>query len=264
LPDSMPGGGDMKNIGRNDPCPCGSGRKFKHCHIGKEDELFLDGMSEISPEMSARITGLDPVHYGRSEEMVGALDIKELTGSSVGIRFIGLREYDALNMFGQKASPRGKESDGGVIVNMLKTGKSDPDNIYIAISPRISDSALAHQLAHVLDYLGGSKLVPGIAGPLSLDLGVPVEHIEHPHEFGHWLAYLQGQFSVLLDADDSIITYIYKNGMLIKGEDIRRQDPLILKKKSDRILEFLSRKSSEIDVLIRELPGYIGSRVEKK
>jgi preprotein translocase subunit SecA len=20
------------NIGRNDPCPCGSGKKFKHCH----------------------------------------------------------------------------------------------------------------------------------------------------------------------------------------------------------------------------------------
>jgi len=19
-------------VGRNDPCPCGSGRKFKHCH----------------------------------------------------------------------------------------------------------------------------------------------------------------------------------------------------------------------------------------
>ena len=20
------------NIGRNDPCPCGSGKKYKHCH----------------------------------------------------------------------------------------------------------------------------------------------------------------------------------------------------------------------------------------
>jgi preprotein translocase subunit SecA len=20
------------NVGRNDPCPCGSGKKFKHCH----------------------------------------------------------------------------------------------------------------------------------------------------------------------------------------------------------------------------------------
>ena len=23
------------NSGRNDPCPCGSGRKFKHCHWGR-------------------------------------------------------------------------------------------------------------------------------------------------------------------------------------------------------------------------------------
>jgi preprotein translocase subunit SecA len=27
-------------IGRNDPCPCGSGKKFKHCHEGRETELY--------------------------------------------------------------------------------------------------------------------------------------------------------------------------------------------------------------------------------
>jgi preprotein translocase subunit SecA len=27
-----------KKVGRNDPCPCGSGKKFKHCHgQGMED-----------------------------------------------------------------------------------------------------------------------------------------------------------------------------------------------------------------------------------
>lgn len=25
--------------GRNDPCPCGSGKKFKNCHMGREDEI---------------------------------------------------------------------------------------------------------------------------------------------------------------------------------------------------------------------------------
>jgi preprotein translocase subunit SecA len=24
--------GGMPRVGRNDPCPCGSGKKFKHCH----------------------------------------------------------------------------------------------------------------------------------------------------------------------------------------------------------------------------------------
>ena len=28
-------------VGRNDPCPCGSGLKFKKCHMGREDELAL-------------------------------------------------------------------------------------------------------------------------------------------------------------------------------------------------------------------------------
>lgn len=25
----------MKTVSRNDPCPCGSGKKYKHCHLGK-------------------------------------------------------------------------------------------------------------------------------------------------------------------------------------------------------------------------------------
>ncbi|MCE2482866.1 MAG: SEC-C domain-containing protein [Alphaproteobacteria bacterium] len=24
-----------RKIGRNDPCPCGSGRKYKHCCLGR-------------------------------------------------------------------------------------------------------------------------------------------------------------------------------------------------------------------------------------
>lgn len=26
--------GAMKAVGRNQPCPCGSGKKYKHCHGG--------------------------------------------------------------------------------------------------------------------------------------------------------------------------------------------------------------------------------------
>lgn len=28
------------DIGRNDPCPCGSGKKYKNCCIGKVDEEY--------------------------------------------------------------------------------------------------------------------------------------------------------------------------------------------------------------------------------
>ena len=30
--DAKQSGNIFENVGRNDPCPCGSGKKFKHCH----------------------------------------------------------------------------------------------------------------------------------------------------------------------------------------------------------------------------------------
>jgi hypothetical protein len=253
----------MKKIGRNDPCPCGSGKKFKNCHLGREDELSLDGMGEFSPEMSAQITGLPNVWYGRSREMTDELDIRQVTGVAAGVKFIDMNAYKGLDLFDQKTSGKEQGGTGGVFVNVLKTKSTDPDHLYIAISPEISDSALVHQLAHVLDYLGGSRLMPGLAKPLSFDMGVPVEHVEHPHEFGYWLNFLKEKFDVELDADDTIISYLYANEMLIKGADIERQDPMIVKAKSDRIMRFLSEHSAEIDALICERPGYIGSRVKR-
>jgi len=32
LPTGATGSGDWSSVGRNDPCPCGSGKKFKKCH----------------------------------------------------------------------------------------------------------------------------------------------------------------------------------------------------------------------------------------
>ena len=74
----------MKKIGRNDPCPCGSGKKFKKCHLGREEDLTLDRLGEITEEMSSWITDLQEVDYGRSREMAEALDMEELTGSPFG------------------------------------------------------------------------------------------------------------------------------------------------------------------------------------
>lgn len=253
----------MKKIGRNEPCPCGSGRKFKQCHLGKEDELSPKEMDDFTAEMSSLITDLPAVWYGRSREMVDGLDIKTLTGISAGIRFVDLKEYYSLNLSGGRSTSEEKSGSGGILVNVLKTKPSDPGNLYIAISPDIGDSALIHQLAHILDYLGGSRLAPEIAKPLSFELGLPVEHLEHPHEFGYWLDYLRKEFDVRLDADDTIVDFLFENQMLIKGLDIEKQDQTVLKMKSEQMMRFLSERSVEIDALICELPGYIGSRVKK-
>jgi hypothetical protein len=254
----------MMKVGRNDPCPCGSGKKFKKCHLGREDELFQEGRSAFPEEMGKKITSLPEVAYGRSREMIQALDMESLTGTRFGVRFIDLHAYEALNVTDERLSNRKKGGSGGVMVNIQKTATSDPDHIYVAITPTISDSALIHELAHVFDYLGGSKLMPGLAKPLSFELGIPIEHIEHPYEFGYWLKYLQEQFQVELDADDTIVGYLYEQGMLIKGADITGQNGLALKTRSDEILRFLSGNSAEIDALICERTGYIGSRIKKE
>ncbi len=253
----------MKKVGRNDPCPCGSGKKFKKCHLGREEELYSAGAGEFSPEMSARITDLPEVRYGRAPEILETLDLEEIAGRALGIRFVDLKAYHALNLLGS-APPRQERTEGGsVLINPYKTSVTDPHHIYIAISPGITEGALIHQVAHVLDYLAGSRLIPGLTKPLSYELGIPVEQLEHPREFGYWLHYLQERFHPVLDADDTIILYLYENGMLIPGEEIEKRDSLVLKSRSERILKFLSANSAEIDALICEKPGYIGSRVRK-
>jgi len=249
----------MNKVGRNDPCPCGSGKKFKKCHMGREDELFLDGREEpLLEEMGARIVNMPPVAYGRSQEMLDALDIQVLTGSSMGIKWVDLQTYAGLSLADSGFSKRG---EGGVLINIHKTLNVDPRNLYIAISPDIDDATLIHQLAHALDFLGGSKMFPGTLEPLAYELNIPVEHLEHPEEFGYWHDFLGRKFGVTPDADDAVIGYLYKHQLLLKGREIRDKNAFVLKSKSERILRFLSDHNEEVDALIRGLPGYIGKRI---
>ena len=227
--------------------------------MGREDELVMAGLDETSlEEMGASITNLPLVHYGRSKEMIDALDIKALTGQTFGIKFVDLQEYIDLNLMGSVHPKASKGKSGGVLINLYKTLEADPNNLYIAISRDIDNSTLVHELAHALDYLGGSKMMPGTLEPLSLELGIPVDHLEHTEEYGRWLDFLEKKFDVQLDADDAIISYLYKKEKLIKGKEIQEKNGLILKSKSDTILRFLSENSEEVHALIRDLPGYIG------
>lgn len=251
-------------IGRNVPCPCGSGKKFKKCHMGSEDELALNSMTEFTDEMSRKITNLPEVNYGRCREIIDSLNIKELTGNVMGIRLVDLKEYSDLNLFSSSHSKAEEGRGGGVFINVLKTLQTDPDNLYLAISPNIDDSTFIHELAHVFDYLGGSNIMPGAQQPLSMETNVPIEHLDHPEEYGKWLNYLSEKSDVKLDADDTIVSFLYKKGMLIKGSVIKSGDELLIKNKSEQIFKFLSENSKEIDKLIRERDGYIGLQDKEK
>jgi hypothetical protein len=226
--------------------------------MGREHELPLETSGEPSlEEMGAGIVSLPQVSYGRSKEMAEALDIQMLTGSTMGIKWVDLGAYADLCFESGGFSGRGQ---GAVLVNIHKTLNADPRNLYMAVSRDIEDGTLVHQLAHALDFLGGSKLFAGTLEPLAYELNIPVEHLEHPEEFGYWQDFLIRKFSVKPDADDAIIAYLYRHQLLLKGREIHEKNVFVLRSKSERILQYLSDQSEEVDALIRELPGYIGKR----
>ena len=66
---AMPARNPFRNVGRNDPCPCGSGKKFKKCCIGKAELLELaapDDLSDVdevdeSDDVDGPIQDYDPL-----------------------------------------------------------------------------------------------------------------------------------------------------------------------------------------------------------
>lgn len=253
----------MEKVGRNDPCPCGSGKKFKKCHVGRQDELILEKMRTLQKEAGKKITGLPEVSYGRSREIADAIDIEELTGTPMGIKFIDLNAYLSLGFHEQDVSKNPDRGSGGLIVNFNKTKKTDPRNIYIAITPDINVSTLIHQLAHVLDSLGGSRLMPGTFYQLSLETEIPIEHLDHPKEFGEWFNYLRKRFNIELDAENEIVSFLSKHNMLLAAADIKKGKSKQLISQSEKMIKFLMEHREEIARLIKNRPGYTGKANKK-
>jgi len=246
----------MFKIGRNDPCPCGSGKKFKKCHLGREHELI----QQLPDDAAQEIINLPEVEYGRSRELLASLNIETLVGMKMGVKFIDLESYLKLGLGGSHQIPSNlSQISAGQVINPFKTLKADPDHIYVAISPGVSDSTLIHQLAHVLDYLGGSKINPGLAKPLSLELDLPLELLEHPKEFGDFLVFLRNEFSVELDADDTIVSMLHEKGLLIQGEVIVSKNHERLEAQVKRTVDFLRENQAEINERIKGRPGYIAA-----
>jgi hypothetical protein len=251
---------DLTRVGRNDPCPCGSGKKFKKCHLGREGELYLRKGEALDPDAGKKICALAPVTYGRSGEMVEALVREGILDGPVGIRCIDLKGYRDLGLSGQEIPREALRGSAGLVVNPAKTREIDPDHIYLAITPGVQDSTLIHQIAHILYTLKGGGDSPGFFRQLGLETGIPAEQLDHTQEFGYWLTFLRDRFQVELDAEDAIVTYLYGNQLLLKAEDIRAGDIPQLAVHSKKILDFLMSHKQEIDELIRNRKGYIGKQ----
>jgi hypothetical protein len=250
----------MLNIGRNDPCPCGSGKKFKKCHMGREEDLVLEKLQYLPEEASKNITSLPEVDYGHCQKLLKALDWSKLAQSEVGIKFVDLKSYLNLGYAGRQAEVDLNRTSAGQMINPMKTLASDPDHIYIAVSPAISDSTLIHELAHALDYLAGSKNNPGAAKPLSMELEAPLELLEHPKEFGDWLIFLKNELAVELNAEDAIVAFLQETGNLIPGEILAGNDHEMIGTESKRILRYVHQNRDQINEKIKNLEGYQGDK----
>ena len=53
------------NLGRNDPCHCGSGKKYKQCCLGKDEEKARAARAKAAAEAPAPVAeGTTPTHAG--------------------------------------------------------------------------------------------------------------------------------------------------------------------------------------------------------
>lgn len=44
-----------RNTGRNDDCPCGSGKKYKKCHQAEDDTLISNELTRLEQEAAAEL-----------------------------------------------------------------------------------------------------------------------------------------------------------------------------------------------------------------
>ena len=64
----------MAKIGRNDPCPCGSGRKFKRCCLGKQQEASTN-LTEVQQAQISLQNAINTIQKAASQ---GVQKVQEL------------------------------------------------------------------------------------------------------------------------------------------------------------------------------------------
>lgn len=74
----------MANIGRNDPCPCGSGKKYKKCHLKQEG---IAAIVATSPGKTTKMTFKNLLTDYNSVQILGLLAALQLHPSNHGRNF---------------------------------------------------------------------------------------------------------------------------------------------------------------------------------
>ena len=246
------------DIKRNDPCPCGSGKKFKNCHMGREAELATDQMQLDPGEIAIRIGKLPPADNPKALEMVKDLVFTSKAGRQVRIKLVDLKAYRNLTLMGGSASQA--QGPGGVMINPFKTRVLDPDHIYIALSPDADESTVLHEVAHVADLIEGSGMQPERGQAVAQETGLPPELTEHSLEYGERLLALSEELGVELDAEDEIVAILTRRQLLIPGKTIARAKHHELVSAAERIMRYMNENQDEIQARIKTRKGYVGQK----
>jgi hypothetical protein len=260
---------DLSGLGRNDSCPCGSGKKFKRCHLGNESELLEILEKRMNPnpsEAAQRILNLPPCEHAKARELADSLDLQSAAGKKLDIKFVDLSAYlEMENSFLPEQDGPGPNPDkvGGIFLNPAKTRTLEPTTLFMALSPNADDCTIVHQLAHVADLVDGSRLHPGVGVEKASEMGMPSELLEHPQEFGDRLLELSDRFGIQLDADDEIVAFLARRKLLMPGKLIAEGKREELVAAAERILSFMRESQDEINNIIKNRKGYLGKKAKK-
>jgi hypothetical protein len=88
-------------VGRNDRCPCGSGRKYKACHLGKEQHTLQDRSPWLHDKALRYVrTSCPEIVTELADELAeGAYEIRRELASSPFVHDLALHEHGAFEAF---------------------------------------------------------------------------------------------------------------------------------------------------------------------
>ena len=160
----------VDRVGRNEPCPCGSGKKYKRCCAAKDQERLRDSSdvagvtrAELRVHLEDHLT-LERVQSLRAHELA-RLDPRRIDPALHGIvlnRLIQFEEFDALvDFFEAVGADRTPGHVLDAVYAALHAGKPDTAKAFVKMAP-VPDA----------DWLGFSErlLAAGIDSSPALDL----------------------------------------------------------------------------------------------
>lgn len=144
----------ISKIGRNEPCPCGSGKKYKKCCLDKEPELLRDASPYAGLTMSQVRSSPQLVDDADFIESMRAYELKKLEPASLNpdqllaayrrAELFGLRELGFDMLLELEQRPDAHDFDKGHFVDLLESAM-EAGNLELAkkIRAHVPDEIMA-------------------------------------------------------------------------------------------------------------------------